>query len=147
MDRKEFFSTFGFGLATVCVGSCLASCGKSSPESPSTGGGSGGTPPSSVNFTVDLNNEIKNIGEQLVKSGVIVVRLAAGAATTSFTAVQVSCTHQGTGINFSPSQGNFICPNHGSQFSPSGAVLNGPASSNLKKYNIAITGNAMTVTA
>jgi Rieske Fe-S protein len=146
MDRKEFLSNLGLGLAVVCTGGCLASCSKSSDTDSSTGGTTP-TPPTNVNFTVDLGNEIKNIGDSVTKSGVIVVRLAQGNAIGSFTAVQVACTHQGTAINFNNAQGNFICPNHGSQFTTSGTVLNGPATTNLKKYTIAISGSTMTVTA
>ncbi len=144
MDRKEFLSAFSVGLAAVCTMGCLASCSKSdtTPQSPG-----GGTPPAGVNFKIDLNNEIKNIGDSVTKSGVIVVRLAQGTAITDFTAVQVACTHQGTAIEFKSNQGNFVCPNHGSQFSTAGAVLNGPATANLKKYTIAIAGSTMTVTA
>jgi len=144
MDRKEFLSTFGFGLAAVCTGGCLASCSKSSTDTP--GGGTGPTPPAGVNFTVHLNNEIKNMGESVTRSGVIVVRLATGTTTSSFTAVQVACIHEGTAITFNNSQTRFICPNHGSQFTTDGAVLNGPAARNLKKFNISIASNTMTVT-
>ncbi len=145
MDRKEFLSNFGYGLVAICAGGCLASCSKSGSGTP--GGGTGPTSPAGINFTVDLNNEIKNVGETVTKNGVIVVRLATGTAASSFTAVQVACTHQGTAINFSTTQGNFICPNHGSQFTRTGAVINGPATSDLKKYTISISGNTMTVTA
>jgi Rieske Fe-S protein len=144
MDRKEFLTTFGFGLAAICAGGCLASCSKSSTDTP--GGGTGTTPPTGVNFTVDLNNEIKNVGESVIRNGVIVVRLATGSAASSFAAVQVACTHEGTAIAFNNTQTRFICPNHGSQFTTEGAVLNGPASRNLKKYNIAVASNTMTVT-
>ena len=146
MERKEFLSAFGIGLAAVCTGGCLASCSKSDTAPPPAGGG-GTNPPAGVNFTVDLNTEIKNVGESLTRSGVIVVRLAQGNATTAFTAVQVACTHQGTAVGFNAAQGNFVCPSHGSQFTTTGAVLNGPATANLKKYNMTIAGSTMTVTA
>jgi Rieske Fe-S protein len=145
MDRKDFLSAFGFGLAAVCTGGCLASCSKGDSDAPGGGTGTGPTPPSRVNFTIDLMNEIKDIGASITKSGVIVVRLAQGSATTAFTAVQVACTHQGTAIEFKSSQENFVCPNHGSKFTTTGAVLNGPATTNLKKYKITIAGNTMTV--
>jgi Rieske Fe-S protein len=143
MERKEFLSTISYGLVAVCAGGCLASCSKKD--------GPGGetpppTPPSGVLFTIDLNSEIQNVGDSVIKSGVIIVRLATGTAVSSFTAVQVACTHQGTSINFNSTQGNFICPNHGSQFTSTGTVINGPATANLKKYNISIAGNTMSVT-
>lgn len=141
MKRNEFLNTLGIGLAAVCAGGCLAACGKSesgSPKAPSA--------PGNVNFTVDLNNEIKNVGESKVNSGVIVARISAGNTVASFTAVQVACTHEGTSINYNANQGQFICPNHGSRFSTSGGVLLGPATSNLKNYTVAISGNTLTVT-
>jgi Rieske Fe-S protein len=142
MDRKEFLSSFGLGLAAICAGGCLVSCSKSDTDTP----GGGVTPPSGVNFTVDLNTEIRNVGDSITRSGVIVARSATGATASSFAAVQVACTHQGTAINFNGSQTRFICPNHGSQFTTEGAVLNGPATRNLKKYNVAVASNTLTVT-
>ena len=144
MDRKEFLSTFGYGFIAVCAGGCLASCGKSETQTPG-GTGTGHTLPAS-GITVDLNNEIRNIGDSVVKSSIIIVRLATGSAVSAFTAVQVACTHQGSSINFNNNQGRFVCPTHGSEFNTAGAVLNGPATTNLKKYTIAISGNTMTVT-
>lgn len=144
MDRKEFLSAFGISLAAAYAGGCLASCSKSNTDAPT--GTPGPNQPNRINFTIDLNNEIKDVGASLTKSGVIVVRLAQGNATSDFTAVQVACTHQGTAINFSTAQGNFVCPNHGSRFTTNGEVLNGPAAANLKKYKIAIAGTTLTVT-
>jgi Rieske Fe-S protein len=74
------------------------------------------------------------------------VRTAAGNAASSFTAVQVACSHEGTSIGYSTTQGSFVCPNHGSTFSKTGAVTTGPATTNLKQYSISITGSTLTVT-
>ena len=137
MDRRSFISDIGFTLAMACTG-CLAACSKGStgPE----------PPPSGVNFALDLNTVIPNIGDSIVKNGVIIVRLAATNEINSFTAVQAACTHEGTIINYNTGQGIFICPLHGSEFNTGGSVLLGPASVNLKKFNIAIDGNMMTIT-
>jgi cytochrome b6-f complex iron-sulfur subunit len=86
------------------------------------------------------------VGQTITRNGVIVVRTAAGNEISSFSAVQVTCTHEGALIGFNNTQGNFVCPNHGSVFSPAGAVVMGPATSNLKKYTIAVSGNTLTVT-
>lgn len=145
MDRKEFLTTIRFSLMAVCGGACLASCSKS--DATSTPGTGTTTPPAGVNFAVDLGTEITNVGDSVAKNGVIVVRLATGSAVSAFTAVQLACTHQGTSIDFNKNKGNFVCPNHGSEFSTAGAVLNGPATASLKKYNIAVTGSTLTVTA
>lgn len=136
MRRRQFIESLSAPVFAACA-ACMAACGKSS-SSPGVGGGS-------ANFTVDLTVSLLTVGSSLVQSGVIVVRLAAGNAPSSFSAVQVACTHEGTAINFNAAQNKFICPNHGSTFSTDGTVTLGPASSSLKKYTITINGNAMTV--
>lgn len=147
MERREFLGSLTGPVAVVCA-VCMGSCSKGS-DSPSNPPGGGGTPVGggTANFTVDLNSSLTTVGSSLVQGAVIVARLATGNVPGSFTAVQVACTHQGTAINFSAATNNFVCPNHGSTFSTSGAVTQGPASSALQKYNISIAGNIMTVTA
>jgi len=85
-------------------------------------------------------------GDVQVNSGVILARIASGNSASAFTAVQVACTHQGTSINYIAAQNQFVCPLHGSIFSTSGSVIQGPAASSLKKYAINITGSTLTVT-
>jgi len=138
MERRKFISEIGLSVAGICA-VCLGACSKS--NAPGSGIG-----PASVNFSVDLNSSLLNVGNSIVQSGVIVVRLAAGNTASSFTAVQVSCTHEGSAINYNTAQGIFICPNHGSRFSTNGTVILGPASSNLRQYNISVVGNSLNVT-
>jgi cytochrome b6-f complex iron-sulfur subunit len=138
MERRQFLGTLTGPVAAVCA-VCMGACSKSAD-----GGGSSGAV--SANFTVDLATNLLTVGSSLVQSGVIIARLASGNVTSSFTAVQVACTHEGTSINFNSSSSQFVCPNHGSTFSTSGAVTLGPAANALKKYNISINGTVMTVT-
>ncbi len=147
MERDEFLSKLGIGVLALCTG-CMASCGsKSNDPSPS----GGGTPPppsgSGTVFTADLSSEIKTVGASKTSNGIILVRIAADNVAASFTAVQIACTHEGTNINYSTSDGKFICPLHGSQFSQTGAVLNGPAVVALKKYTVTISGTTLSVVA
>ncbi|MDF3077293.1 MAG: Rieske 2Fe-2S protein [Sphingobacteriaceae bacterium] len=147
MKRDEFLSQLGISFVAVCAGSCLAACGKGDTGTPSTGGGTvtPPKPPTNVGFTVDLNTELRNVGDSKVSNGVIVVRTAAGNSVSSFTAVQVACTHEGSSIGYSANQGKFVCPNHGSEFSNSGSVITGPATASLKTYAIAISGTTLSV--
>jgi len=138
MERRKFISEVGLSVAGICA-VCLGACSKSNAPA-------GGVGPANVNFSVDLNSSLLNVGNSVVQSGVIVVRLAAGNTASSFTAVQVSCTHEGSAINYNTGQGVFICPNHGSRFSTNGTVILGPASSNLRQYNISVVGNSLNVT-
>jgi len=135
-------------MAVVCAGCGLASCSsKGSDPSPSTGNA---PPPPTGNgtlFTVDLGSQLINVGDSTVSNGVIVVRIGTGNAVASFTAVQVACTHEGAAINYNESQGIFICPRHGSEFSKTGAVVLGPASSPLHQYTVTIDTATLTVSA
>jgi Rieske Fe-S protein len=138
MKRREFISNIGLSVAGTCA-VCLGACSKS--NAPGGGGGGG-----NVNFNLNLNSSLLNVGDSITQSGVIVVRLAANNDVSSFTAVQVACTHEGTSIGYNTGLGIFICPNHGSRFTTTGAVILGPASSNLKRYTITINGTTLTVT-
>lgn len=142
MERRAFLGSLSGPVVAVCA-VCMGACSKSSSTSATPG--AGGTGPVNVNFTVDLNSNLTTIGSSMVQSGVIIVRLAAGNTPGSFTAVQVACTHEGTSINFNQAANKFICPNHGSTFSTTGAVTLGPAGSSLKAYNITINGSVMTI--
>lgn len=147
MERKEFISKLGISLAAICAGCSIASCGSNpKAEDPTpTPGGTGGN--NNALVSANLDSELKNVGEFKISNGVILVRLATGNTANAFTAVQIACTHQGTSINYNSSQGKFICPNHGSQFSTTGAVLLGPATTALKSYNVSIAGSSLNVTA
>ncbi|SKB37614.1 QcrA and Rieske domain-containing protein [Daejeonella lutea] len=142
MKRTEFLSTIGIGLAAACTG-CLYACGKGGEAKPEI---KPPVPPSGVSFTIDLNTEIKSVGEAKSNNGVIVARIGAGNVVSSFAAVQLACSHEGTSIGYSPTQGSFVCPNHGSIFNNSGVVTTGPATTNLKQYTMAISGSVLTVT-
>ncbi|MCO5935810.1 Rieske 2Fe-2S domain-containing protein [Mucilaginibacter sp. RB4R14] len=148
MERHEFLAKLGIGVAAACTGCSIVGCG--SKVSDPTPGNGGNNPPTGGNgnlLSVNLNSELQSVGSSKVSNGVILVRLAAGAAASAFTAVQVSCTHEGSSINYNNALGLFICPNHGSEFSTTGAVLQGPAATALKKYTVNVVDNTLTVTA
>jgi cytochrome b6-f complex iron-sulfur subunit len=141
MKRKAFIGTIaasivGAGLATGLI----TSCNKDSTTSPSNT-----TPPSKVDFTLDLdqaeNAGLKQSGGSKIKDGVIV----AHASTGNYVALSVACTHTGCPVGFNGSADTFPCPCHGSKFDINGNVLQGPASSNLKKYNTTLNGSLLRV--
>ncbi len=133
MDRKEFLSQIGIGAAAllvpVCIGG-LSSCKKKN------------TAPTNVDFTIDTSTgALASNGGFLVKNSVIVARTNAG----TFIAVSAACTHQGTNVNYNATNNLFVCPNHGAIFDPTGAVIQGPATTNLTKYNTTLTGTSLRV--
>lgn len=151
MKRDEFLNLFGFGAAMLLTG-CLGSCGGKT-DNPPPASGPGTTPgpgQGSVDFTLDTaapaNARLHDpaFGYVYDATGrVIVAKTAAG----SYVALSAACTHQGTTVEYQSGVANFFCPNHGSRFGTNGAVLNGPASSALRSYQVAQTGTVLRVTA
>ena len=133
MDRREFLSLTGLSAGGIFMATCIASCKKTATAAPS------------VDFTLDLsqsaNAALNAPGGYVYSNGVIVAKTTSG----SIVAVAASCTHQGTNVQYQSSGDRFHCPNHGANFSDSGAVLNGPATQSLKQYTVTITGNMVNV--
>ena len=92
-------------------------------------------------FTKLVSVIIASNGGFLVSQGIVVARTNSG----TFIAVSAACTHEGTNVNYVASANEFLCPNHGAQFSSTGVVTRGPANTNLKQYNTSLTGNSLRV--
>ena len=71
-----------------------------------------------------------------------VLQLDAG----QFTALDSKCPHQGCAVAFVSKTSGFQCPCHGSRFSPTGALLSGPATTGLTKVPVAKSGSEITRT-
>lgn len=141
MDRKEFLSQLGLTSAAIFAGACLAGCSK---EDNSSGGG-GTTPPASVDFTISLsdaaNVALGTAGGFIYKSGIIIAR----TLSDTYIAVSQACTHEGTSVVWQAGSDRFFCPNHGSTFSTTGSVTNGPAAAALKRYNTSLSGTNLRI--
>jgi Rieske Fe-S protein len=129
ISRKDFLRSMGLGGAALMA--VLASCKSADNVTPS-------------GVSIDISTTIKNVGDYTYSSGVIIARVGAGSTAASFVALAKACTHEGTAVTY---QGNgvFYCPNHGAQFSSTGSVTRGPASSSLSKYTVIITGSTLTI--
>ena len=142
MQRKEFINALGISTATLFMVTCFGGCGKSSVADNSN---NVPPPPTNVDFLLDLsqaeNANLATNGGFIYKNGIIVARTTTG----SYIAVSMACTHQGTTLVYEGNNNRFYCNNHGSTFSNTGTVNNGPASSNLKQYNTTLSGNKLRV--
>jgi len=156
MQRGEFLRSLGLSTATLtafyCMGTTLTSCGSKTedpgPADPGDDTGIAGTiTGNAVNYTVDLakNASLKTAGGFMIIGDTILALTSAG----TYVALARRCTHEGSTIQFRNAQNDFLCPTHGSQFSTTGAVEQGPAATALKVYKAALSadGNTITVTA
>lgn len=142
MERKDFIEKVGMSGAALLVMGCLGSCSKSGSSS---SGGTTNTNP--VDFTINITtapyNVLQNAGGFYVDSAtnVIIAKTSAGALI----AVSSLCTHQAVTIEFQNTNNRFYCSGHGSTFSTTGAVTNGPATTALKAYKTALSGSLLRV--
>jgi Rieske Fe-S protein len=135
-NRREFLSRcFGMlaGISVVGVATPLLQGCEPTTAPPASGGDTGGNNTGGTTFDV---SGLTADGESLVTSTkgpdgkhILLVRTAAA----EYLALSMECTHQQCEVA-SPVGGVLVCPCHGSEFNVQGAVLQGPASSPLKRY-------------
>lgn len=142
MKRKEFIGTLAASVIGTSIASSVITACSPVKQALST---NAKVPPAKVDFTIDLdhadNLQLKSNGGFKVKDGVIVVNMGNGF----FSALSVHCTHTGCPVVFDASSQTFPCRCHGSLFDKAGKVLQGPAASNLKQFNIQIMGSKLRV--
>ncbi|MCK9639826.1 MAG: Rieske (2Fe-2S) protein [Prolixibacteraceae bacterium] len=148
MKRNEFFSAIGISAGMIFMAPVLSSCSKGDTDTTTNpgGGGNPGGGTGGVDFTLDLTSPtyaaLNSNGGSIVKDNIIVARTAAG----TFVALTSICSHQQYNpISFESGNNRFHCPNHGSNFGIDGSVINGPATSALKKYNVQLTGTNLRI--
>ncbi len=136
MQRREFLIRSIQAGAAVAVPVIYSSCSKDDDED---------VLPPGESITIDLDSsqysQLKNDGSSVVVQGVIV----ANTGNEEFVALSSVCTHQSCTISYNHATGNFPCPCHGSVFSGSGSVLQGPATSPVKRFTVTREGNVLTI--
>ena len=92
------------------------------------------------------NKELLTTGGSLVVDApgdtIMVVR----TSDTEVIAISAICTHSGCENLYTSSSMTFDCPCHGSKFSITGEVINGPARRPLRLYTASLANNIVTVT-
>ena len=133
MKRRDFLIQMGVGAGAAALLSCLGSCTNPTaiPAAPN------------ANFSLDLtssaNSPLLTKGGFVYQNGVVVAYTTKG----TYVALSQTCPHQGGTVQYDPSSDTFFCPAHGSDFSDSGSVNNGPASVGLKSYTVTKSGSTL----
>jgi cytochrome b6-f complex iron-sulfur subunit len=143
MNRRDVIQKFLVGgTVLVLVPSVLESCTKDSAMNPGTKPAAN---PAGTNIDLDLslaeNSALNTTGSSKIVQSILIINTG-----TKIVALSSICTHQGCTVGYNATAGDIECPCHGSVFSTSGSVINGPAPSPLKSYPVSITGTVLTVT-
>ncbi|MCK5692012.1 MAG: Rieske (2Fe-2S) protein [Bacteroidales bacterium] len=139
MNRRELIKKVAAGTITLfVVPAAFTSCEKD-PIDPDDNNN-----PDDTTLTIDLTAaKYSNLGSAggFVKEGDIII-INTG---DEFIALSNICTHQGCIVSYDPGNNNLPCPCHGSVYSTSGSVLQGPADAPLKKYELSQEGDILTI--
>lgn len=143
MNRREVVQKFLLGGSVlVFAPTILQSCSK---DSTSDTGNSGGLPQAGSSINLDLslteNASLNTSGSSKIVQNILLINNG-----TKIVALSAICTHQGCTVGYNSSKGDIECPCHGSVFSTSGSVINGPAASPLKSYPVSVDGTVLTIT-
>jgi cytochrome b6-f complex iron-sulfur subunit len=143
MNRREVIQKFLVGSTVLAiVPSVLQSCSKDAAMDPVTN--PTGNPPAGSNINLDLslaeNSALNTSGSSKIVQGILIINTG-----TKIVALSSICTHQGCTVGYNAGAGDIECPCHGSVYSTSGSVINGPAPAPLKSYPVSVTGNVLTV--
>lgn len=98
-----------------------------------------------VAVALDTATALSTIGSAALVQTSLGTFLVAHTGPDAYTALSSTCTHEAcvvTGF----SGGRFQCPCHGSQYTTSGAVVNGPATRPLSQFSTQVDGTTLTFT-
>ena len=146
MERKDFIEKVGLGTASLLLLGCIQACSKAETAVAAMNN-NGSTTPKSVDFTINIAiapyAALNTPGGYFVDSvnNIIIAR----TLTNEFIAVSSVCTHASVTVEYHSANNRYFCSGHGSTFTNTGAVSNGPAAQALKQYKTALTGNNLRV--
>jgi len=132
-------SLLTLGVVPACGGSTTSP--SSAPALPSVSGALNGR---TLSVTVDAASPLAVVGGAATVSASTGTYLVARTAQNACTTVTAVCTHEGCAVN-GFANARYVCPCHGSEFTTSGAVVQGPASSPLRQFPTTFDNNVVTI--
>lgn len=139
MKRNEFLTTLTGSFSVACLACMTSACSKEDNGAPTAVN----NPAPASGFLINLDSELKAVNDFVARSGYIVIRTATGNTPASFSAFSSVCPHAGATVEYKNSTSSFLCAAHGSTFSGTGALIQGPATRGLTKFDVEITGSTL----
>jgi cytochrome b6-f complex iron-sulfur subunit len=153
MQTRRTFCVHACQAASlVAVGSVFQGCDESNPAAPSS---SVPTLPvasstivnGAIVVNVDASSPLAAVGSAALVQSTLPpgTLLVSRTAQDSFTALTAICTHEQCVVTGFENQ-RYVCPCHGSQYSTSGQVVNGPALMALRQFPTQFASGVLTIT-
>lgn len=128
-SRRTVLACAGLGIAATTLTACSAYGDEPQPESATPSGGA----PAALAATADVP-----VGSGVILDDVVLTQPTAGV----FKGFSKRCPHAGCSVS-EITDGNIVCPCHGSRFDLEGAVVNGPAASALSPKAVTVQGDSI----
>ena len=145
MKRRSFLSWFSLGWIASSLPVAIAACSPTTQETVSTQSRESSTKPSprsdgfdTIGTVADLDrdgqveNRIRGINVGVIRNP---------SDSSELLAFDLACTHTGCRVDWNASEKQFLCPCHGSKFTPDGSAAVGPATKPLERYEAKIEGD------
>jgi cytochrome b6-f complex iron-sulfur subunit len=91
-------------------------------------------------LSVNKYSDLGSAGGFVKEGSIIIINIG-----DEFVALSNICTHQGCVVSYDSEENKLPCPCHGSVYSTTGSVLEGPAENPLKKYEVTQEGDILTI--
>jgi Rieske Fe-S protein len=139
--RRAVIVGTGLGLAATTLAGCATYGDKPSASSSSSAPGAQSS--AAENSPAAAETVLAKTTDVPVGSGVIVDEVVITQPTAGvFKGFSSVCPHRGCNVS-EVTEGNIVCPCHGSRFDLEGAVVTGPATEPLASKPISVKGDAI----
>ncbi|MFD2036122.1 ubiquinol-cytochrome c reductase iron-sulfur subunit [Belliella marina] len=135
-------SLFGVGFFTSCANDDDTNPSGNTPNQP--GDNAAGITVNNNTVAIDLSivTNLNNTGGWLLIIAAQMLVVNTGNGFNSLTSV---CTHSNCDRNWSLNNSQFVCSCHGSRFTTTGAVVQGPATQPLASFSNSRSGDILTI--
>ena len=143
MERRRLLTQLLVGGSVLLTAPMIFnSCSKDDDDMPgddtNNGGSTGGN---TIDLTDPAFGALATVGGYAYKNNFIIIR----SSESNYVVLSKLCTHSGCTVEYNKTSNNLPSPCHGSKFTLEGAVINGPATTSLKKYTAKLSGNSLTI--